>query len=121
MKQKNLGISKGPFQKRFDSSLNATYYSILYTPGDLCVQNESLHMQLKVEFKCIMGRTSWSQHLNKHTTKLLDSSEKCKLEVEIEMPFFCAQIEDKIEQEESQSCILKQKVGDKIQKVLIHL
>lgn len=86
LKQVNMGISKGPFRKSGDSTLSM--YSLSYTLGGQCESDRNERMQLNLVFKCDQATISGTVG---YTITKLESSNKCKLNLQIKMGSFCKQ------------------------------
>lgn len=84
--QVNMGISKGPFRK--SGGPNLSMYSLSYTLGDRCESDSNERMQLNLVFKCDQATISETVG---YTIAKLDSSNKCKLNLQVKMGSFCKQ------------------------------
>jgi hypothetical protein len=104
-KQINLGISKSPFVKGLvevsdHGYTNISMYSLVYTSGDVCEQDAEQQMEFNLIFKCVKSvyAFGYGVHGDEPRIELLESSTKCKINIQIEMDSFC-KLAEQLEQE----------------------
>jgi hypothetical protein len=141
-KQINLGVSKGPFIKGLvevsdHGYTNISMYSLEYRSGGVCEQDKEQHMQFNLIFKCVKSvyKFDLGTQSDEPKIELLNSSEKCKINIQIEMDSFC-KLAEQLEQDTIRSsnenglaenfsyddksehfCTFKQIIGDKLVRV----
>ncbi len=95
---------KGPFKRKLVQSnsvlgqTTTTHYTWSLTSGDICEQDKTKRIRLNVDFKCSSNNfnidvdSSDTLNENEYKVQLLDTSEKCKFDIQVEMDYFCHQM-----------------------------